>query len=117
MEQKRETWGSKFGYIMATAGFAVGFGSIWRFPYLTGTNGGGAFVFVYLILSLIIGVPLFTAEMVLCRKAKSTPIDGMRRLSKKGSPWVAFGWLSLGAALFIMAYYNVLLGFVLTYLR
>lgn len=115
MEGKRETWGSKLGYIMATAGFAVGFGSIWRFPYLTGTHGGGAFVFVYLVLSLIVGVPLFTAEMVLGRKAKSTPIEGMRRLSKKGSPWVAFGWLSLGSALFIMAYYNVLLGFVLTY--
>lgn len=116
MDNSRETWGSKFGYIMATAGFAVGFGSIWRFPYLTGTSGGGAFVFVYLILSLIVGVPLFTAEMVLGRKAKSTPIDGMRRLTKKGSLWVSFGWLSLGAALFIMAYYNVLLGFVLIYI-
>ena len=115
MEKARETWGSKLGYIMATAGFAVGFGSIWRFPYLTGTHGGGAFVFVYLLLSIIVGVPLFTAEMVLGRKAKSTPIEGMRRLTKKGSPWVAFGWLSLGSALFIMAYYNVLLGFVLTY--
>ena len=116
MEQTRETWGSKFGYIMATAGFAVGFGSIWRFPYLAGTSGGGAFVLVYLILSLIVGLPLFTAEMVLGRKAKSTPIDGMRRLTKKGSIWVSFGWLSLGAALFIMAYYNVLLGFVLSYI-
>ena len=116
MEQNREAWGSKFGYIMATAGFAVGFGSIWRFPYLVGTSGGGAFVFVYLILSLVIGVPLFTAEMVLGRKAKSTPIDGMRKLTKKGSPWVLFGWLSLGSALFIMAYYNVLLGYILIYI-
>ena len=115
MEQ-RETWGSKFGYIMATAGFAVGFGSIWRFPYLAGTGGGGAFVLVYLILSLLVGLPLFTAEMVLGRKAKSTPIDGMRRLTRKGSGWVSFGWLSLGAALFIMAYYNVLLGLVLSYI-
>ncbi len=114
--ETREVWGNKFGYIMATAGFAVGFGSIWRFPYLTGTSGGGAFVLVYLILSLTVGLPLFTAEMVLGRKAKSTPIDGMRRLTHKGSPWVAFGWLSLGAALFIMAYYNVLLGYVLVYI-
>lgn len=116
MEQTRETWGSKFGYIMATAGFAVGFGSIWRFPYLAGTCGGGAFVLVYLILSLLVGLPLFTAEMTLGRKAKSTPVDGMRRLTRKGSIWVFFGWLSLGAALFIMAYYNVLLGFVVTYI-
>lgn len=116
MEQKRETWGSKFGFIMATAGFAVGFGSIWRFPYLTGSNGGGAFVLVYLVLSLLIGLPLFAAEMALGRKAKSTPIDGMRKLTKKGSPWVLFGWLSLGSALFIMAYYNVLLSFVLIYI-
>ncbi len=116
MEESRETWGSKFGYIMATAGFAVGFGSIWRFPYLTGTNGGGAFVLVYLILSLLVGLPLFTGEMTLGRKAKSTPIDGMRRLTRKGSGWVSFGWLSLEAALFIMAYYNVLLGIVLSYI-
>jgi len=116
MEKERETWGSKFGFIMATAGFAVGFGAIWRFPYLTGSNGGGAFVLVYLILSLLIGVPLFTAEMSLGRNAKSSPIDGMRQLTHKGSPWVLFGWFSLGAALFIMAYYNVLLGFVLTYI-
>ena len=116
MDNNRETWGSKFGYIMATAGFAVGFGSIWRFPYLTGSCGGGAFVLVYLILSLVVGVPLFTAEMTLGRKAKSTPIDGMRRLAGKGSIWVSFGWLSVGAAILIMAYYNVLLSLVLIYI-
>ena len=57
----RENWGSRFGFIMATAGFAIGMGNIWRFPYIVGESGGGAFIFVYLILTAIIGNPLLTA--------------------------------------------------------
>ena len=59
----RENWGSRFGFIMATAGFAIGMGNIWRFPYIVGESGGGAFILVYLILTAIIGVPLLTARV------------------------------------------------------
>ena len=58
----RETWTSRFGFIMTTAGFAVGLGNIWRFPYMTGANGGGAFLLVYVVFALLIGIPLMTAE-------------------------------------------------------
>ncbi len=82
---KRESWGgSRFGFIMAAAGFSIGLGNIWRFPYLTGVNGGGgAFVLVYLLIVLLIGIPLFTMEMSLGRKTQLNPVEGMRSLTKK----------------------------------
>ena len=69
----RGQWGSKFGFIMAAAGSAVGLGNIWRFPYITGQNGGGAFVLVYILCVVLIGVPLLLTEM------------GLGRLTKKGT--------------------------------
>lgn len=113
---KRESWGSRFGFIMAAAGFSIGLGNIWRFPYLTGVNGGGAFVFVYLIICILIGIPLFTMEMSLGRKTQMNPVEGMRSLTKKGSPWVIFGWLGVLSAFFILTYYIQIMGWILAYL-
>lgn len=79
----REKWGSRFGFIMTAAGFSIGLGNIWRFPYLVGTNGGGAFVLVYLGIIALIGIPLFTMELSLGRKADSSPVEGMRKVTKK----------------------------------
>lgn len=112
----RENWGSRFGFIMATAGFSIGLGNIWRFPYLVGTNGGGAFVLVYLILCLLIGIPLFTMEMSIGRKTQLNPVQGMRSVTKKGSPWVSFGWLGVAAAFIILTYYMQIMGWILAYL-
>lgn len=114
--EKRESWGSRFGFIMAAAGFSIGLGNIWRFPYLTGVNGGGAFVFVYLIICVLIGIPLFTMEMSLGRKTQMSPVEGMRSLTKKGSPWVIFGWLGVLSAFFILTYYIQIMGWILAYL-
>ncbi len=101
---------------MATAGFAIGLGNIWRFPYLTGMNGGGAFLLVYVTFAVLIGIPLMTAEMSLGRKAQLTPIAGMRRLTgAKWSPWNAFGWLGCATALLIQAYYVMVIGWILGY--
>lgn len=117
MENKgRENWGSRFGFIMATAGFSIGLGNIWRFPYLVGTNGGGAFVFVYLILCVLIGIPLFTMEMAIGRKTQLNPVEGMRAVTKKGSPWVSFGWLGVVAAFLILTYYMQIMGWIGAYL-
>ncbi len=112
----RESWGSRFGFIMAAAGFSIGLGNIWRFPYLTGTNGGGAFVLVYLTICLLIGIPLFTMEMSLGRKTQLNPVEGMRSLTKKGSPWVLFGWFGVLAAFIILTYYTQIMGWILAYL-
>ena len=114
--EKRESWGSIFGFIMTAAGFSIGLGNIWRFPYMTGTNGGGAFVLVYLIIILLIGIPLFTMEMSLGRKTQLNPIQGMRSVTKKGSIWVAFGWLGVLSAFFILTYYIQIMGWILAYL-
>lgn len=114
--EKRENWGSRFGFIMATAGFSIGLGNIWRFPYLVGMNGGGAFLFVYLIICVLIGIPLFNMEMSLGRKTQLDPVRGMKSVSKKGSPWAAFGWTGVLAAFIILTYYIQIMGWILSYL-
>lgn len=116
MSENRGTWNSRFGYIMAAAGFSIGLGNIWRFPYLVGTNGGGAFVLVYLLICIFIGIPLFYMEVTLGRKAQASPIVGMRKLTKKGSPWTSFGWLGVLSAFFILTYYIQIMGWILNYL-
>ncbi len=113
---KRESFASKFGFIMSTAGFAIGLGNIWRFPYITGMNGGGAFVLIYIILTFLICIPLFTAEISLGRQSKLTPIAGMRKLTKKGSPWVLIGWCGVLTVTLIMSYYVMIMGWVFAYL-
>lgn len=114
--EARENWGSRFGFIMATAGFSIGLGNIWRFPYLVGMNGGGAFLFVYLIICVLIGIPLFNMEMSLGRKTQLDPVRGMRSVSKKGSPWAMFGWTGVLAAFIILTYYMQIMGWILAYL-
>lgn len=116
MEKSRESWGSRFGFIMSTIGFAIGLGAVWRFPYMVGVNGGGAFLIVYVLISLVIGIPLFVAEMGLGRKTHLNPVEGMRKLTKNGSIWVGIGWLGVIASLFIMSYYIVVIGWMLAYL-
>ncbi len=116
MEKQREAWGSRFAFIMAAAGFAIGLGNMWRFPYLTGTHGGGAFVLVYVTVCVLIGIPVFTMEIALGRKARAGNILGMRKLTKKGSPWVAFGWLGVLAAFFICTYYMQIMGWLFGYI-
>lgn len=116
MEKARESWGSRFGFIMSTIGFAIGLGAVWRFPYMVGVNGGGAFLIVYVLISLVIGIPLFIAEMGLGRKTHLNPVEGMRKLTKKGGIWVGIGWLGVIASLLIMSYYVVVIGWMLAYL-
>ena len=112
----RESWGSRFGFVMATAGFAIGLGNIWRFPYLTGMNGGGAFLLVYVVICAVICVPLFMEEVSLGRKTQSNPVLGMRKVTKKGSLWVLIGWFGSLAALLIMSYYLMIIGWIFAYI-
>ncbi len=112
----RESWASRFGFIMATAGFAIGLGNIWRFPYTTGMNGGGAFLLIYVAFAVLIGIPLMTAEIGLGRKAQRSPIAGMIRLTgSKSSPWNLVAWLGCATAVVIQANYLMLIGWVFGY--
>ncbi|MCR9252190.1 MAG: sodium-dependent transporter [bacterium] len=115
MDVNRENWGSKFGFIMATAGFAIGMGNIWRFPYIVGEGGGGAFLLVYIILTLVIGIPLLTTEVGLGRKSQLTPIAGMKALAGGKKFWHSIGWIESIAALIIMGYYLMIIAWVAVY--
>ena len=112
----REQWSSRLGFILATAGFAIGLGNIWRFPYMVGTYGGGAFLLVYLAFALFIGIPLLTAEVSLGRQAGASPIVGMRRLSGSArSPWNLVAWCGVAAGTLIQSYYVMVIGWILGY--
>jgi NSS family neurotransmitter:Na+ symporter len=113
---QRESWGSRLGFILATAGYAVGLGNIWRFPYVVGQNGGGAFLLLYLVFAVLIGVPLLTTELSLGRKAQASPIAGMERLTgTRWSIWNLIGWLGVVTILLITSYYLMLLAWIVGY--
>ncbi len=112
----RERWTGRFGFVMATAGFAVGLANIWRFPYVVGQNGGAAFLIAYLVFAVLIGIPLLTAETSLGRRAQRSPVAGMARLVGARSPWMAFPWLGISTTFVIVANYLVLLSWIGGYL-
>ena len=117
--QKSHQFSSTFGFLMAATGFAVGLGNIWRFPYITGENGGGAFVVVYLGCVILIGIPVLIAEILLGRRGKDTPPHAMHNLAKTEfiSPrWRHVGHLNLATAFVILGTYSVVAGWVLWYL-
>ena len=112
----RGQWGSKFGFVMAAAGSAVGLGNIWRFPYITGQNGGGAFVLLYLACVLLIGVPLLFTEMGLGRATKKSTIGAFRDTGG-GVFWTGAGaLLALGVSFFVLSYYGVIAGWTIGYI-
>lgn len=110
----RGRWSSRLGFIMAAAGSAVGLGNIWKFPYITGMHGGGAFVLFYLFCILTIGIPLMVAEMVIGRHTRKDPVGAFKRL--KGGGWTLVGWMGVIAAFAILSYYGVVAGWAVDYL-
>lgn len=114
MSENREQWGSKFGFIMAAAGSAVGLGNIWRFPYITGKYGGGAFVLVYLVVVVIIGMSVMLAEFSIGRNAKLDAVGSFRKLG--GGVWPIVGWMGFICAFVILSYYAVIAGWAFAYI-
>lgn len=110
---QREQWGSKVGFILAAAGSAVGLGNLWKFPYMAGKNGGGAFVLVYFIILFLVGFTLMLAEITLGRYTQLNAIGAYRKISKKLS-WV--GALGVLAGFIILSYYSVVGGWVINYI-
>jgi neurotransmitter:Na+ symporter, NSS family len=111
-------WSSRFVFILAAVGSAVGLGNIWKFPYITGENGGGAFVLVYLICIALIGVPIMMAEILMGRRGRQSPINTMRVLvaDEKAHPvWRWLGWLGVVTGFLILSYYSVIAGWALAY--
>ncbi|ANV98409.1 sodium-and chloride-dependent transporter [Helicobacter enhydrae] len=107
---------SKIGFILATLGSSIGLGHIWRFPYMAGTNGGGAFIVFYLFLAIVIGVSMLIAEMLIGNKAKSNPVESFAKLEPNHkSTWKFIGIMAIGGPM-VMTFYAVVLGWVLYYL-
>lgn len=111
----REQWGSRLGFILAAAGSAIGLGNIWRFPYVTAENGGGAFVVLYLVCIALICLPYLFAELALGRNSQKNPIGAITAI-KKGTPWVLVGGLCVLTGVFILSYYGVVAGWALGYI-
>ena len=111
----RGQWSSKLGFIFAAAGSAIGLGNIWRFPYVTGVNGGAAFVFVYLLCVLVIGLPYLYAELALGRAIQKNPVGAISSLKPK-SAWIWVGGLGIITGLFILSYYAVIAGWTFGYI-
>jgi NSS family neurotransmitter:Na+ symporter len=111
-------WSSRLAFIFAATGSAVGLGNIWKFPYITGENGGGAFVLVYLVCILAIGIPIMMAEIMLGRRGRQSPINTMRDLAKEAGSsrlWSLLGWLGVAAGFLILSYYSVIAGWAMAY--
>lgn len=111
---KRDTFGSKFGVLAAAAGSAIGLGNIWKFPYMTGENGGAAFILVYLACIALIGLPVMLSEFLIGRNSQKGAIGAFKSLAPK-TPWFMAGWMGLLAALFILSFYGVVAGWTLNY--
>lgn len=117
--RKTETWGSRFGFIMAAVGSSVGLGNFWRFPYTAGENGGGAFIAIYLLCVLLVGLPVLMAEYAMGRKSGMSAIEGVQSLARaqgKTQYWGIATWVGSMTAFFILSFYMVISVWLLSFL-
>ena len=111
-------WSSRLAFILAAAGSAVGLGNIWKFPYMAGENGGGAFVIIYLVCIALFGIPVMMAEVMLGRRGRQSPINTMKTLAREEKAkraWSLLGWCGVVAGVLILSYYSVIAGWALSY--
>ncbi len=122
MQEKKSihgSWASRWVFILAATGSAVGLGNIWKFPYITGENGGGAFVLVYLLCIALVGIPIMIAEVFVGRRARQSPINALADLAEesgKSTKWSLIGVMGLLAGVLIFSFYSVVAGWVLQYI-
>jgi NSS family neurotransmitter:Na+ symporter len=115
----RSTWSNRWAFILVTIGSSVGLGNIWKFPYMTGSQGGSAFVLIYLIAILLIGLPLLIAEILIGRRGGGNPVAAMLNTSEESGSsawWSLLGWVGMVGALLILSYYSVVAGWIVDYL-
>lgn len=115
----RGQWSSRWVFILAATGSAVGLGNIWKFPYITGENGGGAFVLVYLLCIVCIGIPVIMAEIMIGRRGRQNPVDGLKSIAEeenKNPLWRYLGWTGVAAGFIILSYYSVIAGQAIAYI-
>ncbi len=116
---QRSHWNSRWTFMLATAGSAIGLGNIWKLPYMIGVNGGSAFVLVFVVCIFLVGIPLMMTEILLGRRAQKNPLDGMQALAieaKVSTAWKYLGGMGMLTGLLILSFYSVIGGWVLAYI-
>ncbi len=112
---ERENFRSRLGFLLVSAGCAVGIGNVWKFPYITGQNGGGVFVLFYLLFLVLMGVPVLTMELAVGRASGKSAVLGYKALEPKGSKWHIHGWFCVAGCCLLMMYYTTVSGWMLGY--
>ena len=115
MVMHRESFRSRLGFLLVSAGCAIGIGNVWRFPYVTGQNGGGLFVLLYLVCLLVMGVPVLTMELAVGRASKKSAVLAYRTLERPGQKWHIHGWFCLIGCYLLMMYYTTVSGWMTNY--
>lgn len=111
----REAFKSRLGFLLVSAGCAIGIGNVWRFPYVAGQNGGGLFVLLYLVFLVIMGLPVLTMELAVGRASRKSAVLGYQALEKPGSRWHIHGWVAILGCYMLMMYYTTVSGWMVTY--
>ncbi len=112
---ERESFKSRLGFILVSAGCAIGIGNVWRFPYVAGENGGGLFVLFYLIFLVLMGIPVLTMELAVGRASRKSAVLGYKKLEKPKSKWHIHGWFCMLGCYLLMMYYTTVSGWMTSY--
>ena len=115
MEMERETFRSRLGFLLVSAGCAIGIGNVWRFPYVAGADGGGVFVLFYLLFLLIMGIPVLTMEFAVGRASRKSALPAFQALEPRGTKWHIHGWVCFVGCTLLMLYYTTVSGWMLGY--
>lgn len=115
MNNEREKFSSRLGFILISAGCAIGLGNVWRFPYIVGEYGGAAFILIYLLFLVIFGIPIMTIEFSVGRASQKSIAESFRVLEPKGTKWHWFGWVGMGGNYLLMMFYTTVTGWMLAY--
>lgn len=113
---ERETFGSRLGFILISAGCAIGLGNVWRFPYIVGEYGGAAFILIYLLFLVLLGIPIMTMEFSVGRASRKSVASSFRDLEPKGTKWHIFGYFGMAGNYLLMMFYTTVSGWMLAYL-
>ncbi|MCB1110073.1 MAG: sodium-dependent transporter [Chlamydiia bacterium] len=115
MNQVREHWGSRLGFILAAVGSAIGLGVLWKFPYTVGQNGGGLFLFAYFVCIILIGIPVLIGELLLGRSSQRAAVGAFGTLAEDRPRWKVAGWFGVLSSFLIMSFYSVIAGWGMSY--
>ena len=112
---ERESFKSRLGFLLVSAGCAIGIGNVWRFPFIVGQNGGGIFVLIYLLMLVIMGLPVLTMELAVGRASRKSAVLAYKALEKPGHKWHIHGWFAIIGCYVLMMYYTTVSGWMLNY--